>query len=690
MTKTFSFLKKLIFVAIMVFATGLTASAVTELTINTKFGKPTKQELELKTYTPDSTASALYLAKTGYASYFYNDQQGFYINYEYLNRIKVLKQDGGDMANIEILYHYIDGSVRNREEVFDISAQSFNLENGKIVKTKMPANLIFKERVSPNTMLVKFTIPNVKVGSVIEYKYKIHSEVLSSLSSWYGQASIPVVYSRYEVAIPEYFAFNLEMRGHGKLITERKPGIVNFTIGGNLGGASQPLTVRTTELSFEGNNMEAVKADDYTWCPSDYRAHVDFEMSGYQFPGSLYKSFSSSWNDVDDMVINDSSFGGLLNMKNPFSNEMASLKLETLPSIEDKVSAIFNLLNKKMKWNDKYKLWSDDIKKDISAGTGSNASINFVLMSMLRDAGISCTPTLLRTCDEGVLPLTHPSLSSFNTFVVRFIGSNNTPEYIDASCINGYINILPNILNVNRARILDKNINESSRWANLTKLSKNMANYQLIASLDENGLIKGTRSAILMGQHALACRKSYNSSSEAKFKSNIENALNVRINNLAIKNIDKFAPDVTMKMDFEGDATVNDSIIYINPMIIPDKSENKFVQVDRKLPIEMSYPEECIINTTIAIPKGYIVEEMPKSQTFTLPNNAAKCIYSVSANSDNNITAQYRFILSKTLFAPEEYKLLKDFWSILVEKNNGMVVLKKAANTASVSNTAQL
>ena len=43
--------------------------------------------------------------------------------------------------------------------------------DGKVVKTSMSSKYIFKEQTTDNMMRLKFSIPEVKVGSIIEYKY---------------------------------------------------------------------------------------------------------------------------------------------------------------------------------------------------------------------------------------------------------------------------------------------------------------------------------------------------------------------------------------------------------------------------------------------------------------------------------------------------------------------------------------
>ncbi len=63
--------------------------AATVITPSLKYGKPSKEELLFTTYTPDTTATALYLFHQGQSNFTYHD--GFQLITEHWIRIKILK-----------------------------------------------------------------------------------------------------------------------------------------------------------------------------------------------------------------------------------------------------------------------------------------------------------------------------------------------------------------------------------------------------------------------------------------------------------------------------------------------------------------------------------------------------------------------------------------------------------------------
>ena len=82
-----------------------------------------------------------------------------------------------------------------------------------MVRTKMKRDLVFTERLTKQYMQLKFSIPAVREGTVFEYKYQLSSDLYYSINSWEAQRSIPVIFTQYDITIPEYFKFNLDMRG---------------------------------------------------------------------------------------------------------------------------------------------------------------------------------------------------------------------------------------------------------------------------------------------------------------------------------------------------------------------------------------------------------------------------------------------------------------------------------------------
>lgn len=72
---------------------------------------------------------------------------------------------------------FLYSSGRSEEKIQNLKAATYNLEDGKLVATELDKKSIFKDKYDKNRMQMKFTLPAVKEGSIIEYSYTQVSDV---------------------------------------------------------------------------------------------------------------------------------------------------------------------------------------------------------------------------------------------------------------------------------------------------------------------------------------------------------------------------------------------------------------------------------------------------------------------------------------------------------------------------------
>ena len=643
------------------------------ITPSLKYGKPSDEELQMTVYAADTSATAIVLYSKSRARYELIRNE-FQLMYNYEVKIKVLKSEGASYANIEIPYYSTERNSLLKETINQIDASAYNLEGGKVVRTKMKRDLIFKERLNKNYEQIKFSIPAVREGTVFEYQYQLISDLYYSINPWEAQKNIPVLLTQCDIVIPEYFQFNLEMRGIHQLNPEDKSCNQTFHIQYQ-NGETEMINCVGRQLQFTGKELPALRADNYVWCADDYRSGVNFELRGLNFPGSVYKSFAHTWTEIDKMLLEDEEFGSLLKMRNPYREEMASLSLDKLTDQQEKIVAIYTFLKKKISWNSQYKLYGGEVKKAIKNGTGSNADINFVLMSMLQDAQIPCYPVVMSRKNVGILPLTYPSIQKLNTFIVGIADTDSTFVFLDGSVTNGYLNTLPPVLMVNRARLI--NNNREDNWVDLSKLGKHQIRSIVKARIDTDGKIAGSRQAGYTGQYAAEFRQRYQAAKDsADFIQKLETEENIKVTKYQTTELNSFSARVMETLEFEKKATVNNNLIYLNPMVFLHVSKCPFTQSERQLPLETPYPEQLIQVTQLTIPEGYALDEIPQSLNAQTEDKEGVCRYTIKQEG-NQLFITYSFNYNKLIHLAEEYKGVKAFWELVAEKNNEILVLKK-------------
>ncbi|GAB6012947.1 DUF3857 domain-containing protein [Viscerimonas tarda] len=634
-----------------------------------KYGEVTMDELEMSTYPNDTTASAVILSKTGETHFVVDHNAVFQFEFSLKVKIKILKNEGLDWCNQTIPYYVLD--KQSAEEVIKLAGTAYTLENGKINKTKLARNYIFDESINDRWKVKKFTLSGAKVGSVIEYNYTIKSPFFFELRDFDFQSSIPTIFTSYDITIPEYYVYNVNMQGYERIETDRGPGNMSFSVAykdNNGQYQSEILHCVAEKMKFRGSTIPALKKEPYILSLNDYRSKVTFELKRIQYPNRRSESYTSTWEKIDEKLVESSSFGGNLKKTGLFKNEIT----KTEQSIE-KAIEIQNLIKSKVKWNEKTAFYPSNLNDALKTGLGNSSDLNFLLINALNAAGFQAYPVMLSTRGHGLLPLTHPTITAFN-YVITAVAIDTTLYFTDASAKYGDWNILPEECMVTQARILK---GKTSSWKDLSTITTattvNLGNFEFT---DSGMVIKiAETDRGLEAYHSRANYFSYDSQKE--YLEKLSAKMNGRINDFNIQNTDDNAKDLKRGYTLVTDWTPNDEFVYINPMFEKCFSTNPFKEETRKFPVTFYSPISYRLISNIKIPQGYVVEELPKSEKFVTPENSLSLTYAIGQNGDV-ISLTYNFQLKKLLFLQDEYDTLKDFFSKLILKNSEQIVLTKA------------
>ena len=206
--------KHILFFCIFLFASKINAQKF-------ELGKVSITELQEKVHPLDSTAAAAILYNKARTFFKYSGRDGFSINTEYEIRIKIYKKEGLEWANHQVDY-YVGYEKYNDDQVEFSNAITYNLENGNIVKTKLKREGNFDKKINKYWNEASIAMPNVKVGSVIEYKYTLKSENIVKFRRFDFQYEIPVNYSEYITEIPEFFVYKTVVGGILNVNSESK------------------------------------------------------------------------------------------------------------------------------------------------------------------------------------------------------------------------------------------------------------------------------------------------------------------------------------------------------------------------------------------------------------------------------------------------------------------------------------
>ena len=467
--------------------------------VNMKFGKPTKEEMQMTTYEAEPDAEAVVLCRLTDVEYSIQ-QTGYLVDYREKVRIKVLKPSGVRYAKVVVPFLKntpidnrnssskkvlkVDATDNNsvsssfeeqagamttadldrysEESVEDVKATAYNLQGSKVVKSVLKKGAFVETKIDDQHYQVEFTVPDVKEGTVIEYEYTLHSELFWLLHDWFAQCEIPVVYAKLDMNIPRYLLFNLEEHGVQRLITSCESGTMRFKL------ESDPLAAQTVVPSNHyisvGRNLKGMKQGNGVWSMQDNCAGITALLKHYSMRGAAVVDYTRTWEQIDEMVLKSDDLGKQLQEHSPLAAELKEAKIEEIADMRQRAEAVAKLVLSKVEWNGRYEMSPANTEETLKNGGGSNVDIDMLLLQSLQDVGLNAAPVMLRMRNQGVLTMDYPSVQKYTTFIVGVVLPQGN-LYLDASSADGHFNALPELLQVEKARLVLKD--KKCQWVKL-------------------------------------------------------------------------------------------------------------------------------------------------------------------------------------------------------------------------------
>jgi hypothetical protein len=667
--------------AILLFTFSITKGQFTE----PKFGKIEMSDMTMTSYEKDTTAGALILFNSGKSGFILNSSNNFQYVFEKHMQVKILKKSAVSLADISIRLYKKN---QKKEDLRELKAVTYNLVDGKIVKTKLDNDNIYRSEAD-NYITVSFAFPEVKEGSVIELSYSIISDFLYNFRGWNFQNNYPQRWSQYYYEIPEYFQYRESTKGYLMLdVNKRSEGKGRFSItqeqiaredefGNRKPQSAQYLEPMLAKSTLAIKDVPAFISEPNIDCEDNYLQCIEFELSSVQFPNQAKQQFTETWETVNNQMNNDEDFGKLLNQTG-FVKDTISVICNSKATEIEKAVTIYNYVQKRMKWNGTHSIWAmKGLKKPFNEQVGSSSEINLLLTMMLRAAGLNADPVMFSTRENGIAITFYPTISKFNS-ILSVVDINGKVYLLDATSKYCPFGVLPPADINGRGRSVNK---MNGTWVSLeaNETYKEEKNYDL--QLNKDGVLTGSISGNYYGYAGVVYRNSLNleKSSDDYIRKMQENLKGLTVNKYSIAEVnniyrpvkDTIHVEITDQVELIGDKLV------LKPLLFEAIEKNRYTLEERKYPVDYNYPISELYNFSYTIPEGYIVESMPESGTVSLPDNSISFSYKTS-KTDKKIFIEYTRNIKKILFLPNEYNDLKNLYDQMVKKHSEMIILKKS------------
>lgn len=648
---------------------------------NFELGKVSLAELQEKVHPKDSSAVAAVLFEKGKNSFEYSQERGFVMITEIKARIKIYKKEGYDWASKSVRFYLVNDA---KETVSFSDAITYNLIDGKIEKTKLKSDGEFDEVLNKYWGQKKITMPNVKQGSVIEFKYTIRSVRTGSPRDWYFQSSIPVNYSEYKNYVPEYFIYNANLKGFIRPVVTAENGSNSITLNSKERTTSNRVTQTSfssdkidyleTRTTYLAENMPAMKEESFVNNIDNYTSSLVQELAMTKYPGEPLQAFSTNWNAVVKTIYNYDDFGPELNKTGYFEEDLKAV-LAGLNTSEEKITAILHYVKSTVKWNDYYGYsCNDGVKQAYKNKTGNVAEINLMLTAMLRYAGLTANPVLVSTRSNGIALF--PNRTAFN-YVIAAVENGTDVVLLDATDKFSSPNVLP-FRDLNWLGRLIRKDGTSSEVDLMPKQTSNdviTMNY----AVNDKGEVVGKLRRQRTDHNAMIFRSNVKDLKEEAYLEKFENENDkIEVSDYLRTNENDLKLPLIETISFTG-ANCSEILggkIYFKPMLSFSQSNNPFKQEIREYPVDFGFPflDKYAIN--LQIPAGYKVESFPASASILMEDGLGSFRFLTSLSGDS-IQISILSQINMPIISAEYYPALKEFYQKMMEKENEKIVLSK-------------
>lgn len=646
-----------------------------------KFGSVTKEDLKEPFYAPDSAASAVVLFKKRNSYYEYDNTVGWSVVTVVHERIKLFNQDGFDYASKKVPLY-----IGKTDELFTIKGYTYNLENNKIEKTKLSRSDVFMEEITDSWGSRNFTMPNLKEGSIVEWKYTVISPYTRSIDDLICQYDIPIKKLSAKIQIPEYYEFNAFPNPYNPVNLKREKVHKNYVITQmnrseiNSGFDNTRTTYSKRDVKLDENvfkveqhDIPALKEEPYVNNIDNYRAKVSFEIAAYRPSNGVAEYYNTSWKDVTKTILESPNFGGQLDRSKFFEDDL-NLISEKYTANNERILAIFEFIKNKVTWDESNGKYTRDggIKKAYKEGSGNVAEVNLCLVAMLRAAGINANPVLVSTRSHGI-PI-FPTKKGFN-YVIAAVESNGKITLLDATEKYSSPNILP-LRDLNWEGRLIRN-DGSSKTISLYPKSYNVKAVNLSAKLNSEGSINGIMITNYNGLNALNYRNRFAEQKEEELISKLESTnQNIEIDQFKLRNKEVIGKPLTEMVQFTQDNAVDiiGDKIYVSPLLFLTENENPFKQEERSYPIDYGSPWKNETKISLELPEGYIVASKPDDLSLALPEGMGSYLLKTELK-ENKIFITSQTKLNVPLIGPNYYETVKELYKRAIENQLEKIVL---------------
>lgn len=586
--------------------------------------------------------------------------------YNYV-RIKILTEEGRKYGDVEIPFFKGEGNISGiKARTIRPDGSIAHFEGKAFDKTIVKAKGLKYQAKT-------FTLPDVQVGSVIEYHYMMDLE-----ENW--------VFNSHWILSEELFT----KRAKFTLKPNTEFGLRwSWPIG--LPPGTKAPEKEGGLIRLETQNVPAFQVEDYMPPENELKYRVDFVYSDNNDEQDTVKFWKKEGKRYNDRV--EAFTGRRKAMEQAVAgivvpNDTPDAKLQ---KIYDRVQKVRNTSWEVSKTEQEAKR---EKQKDVNnvedlwkQGYGDSRQINWLFLALARAAGFEAYSVYISSRNEYFFKPQVMSVSQLNGDVV-LVKLNGKDVYCDPAMKFAPFGLLPWPETGVQGLKLDK---DGGSWVTTTLPQSSVSQIQRKADmkLTETGSLEGKVSVTFSGLEALQRRIEQRNEDDANRKKFLEDQLREYIPvgiDVELTNKPDWgssAPTLVAEYDLkvQGWASGAGKRALVPMGLFSATEKHVFEHANRVHPIYFEYPFEKIDEVAIDLPLAWKVSSLPAPQN----QDAKAVLYLMKAEDDKgtlHVTRRLRVDL--VMVDPKSYPVLRSFFQVVRSGDDQQVVLQPG--TAAVSN----
>jgi hypothetical protein len=606
-----------------------------------------------------------------------NDLQHFHATYM---RIKILTEVGREYANVEVPYD------RHGSGVSEIAGRTVHADGSVVPFEGKALDKTIVRQHGLRYQVKTFTLPDVQVGSIIEYRYNLrYSDNLFDQPRWVMQRDLFQKRAFFKNTPYDFKRSNLSLiLGDGQTANG-----ANWT--SYMPKDHQPQW-RTTPMAawveLEMNDIPAFINEPYQPPADSLKWRVNFYYSSRNKVADFWKDAGKSWNKRID---------GFIGRKNGVA-DAESQTVAATDTPEQKVRKIYAFVSKLenqsyIPFRAQQEEHTLGLKPDHGAEdvlrqhTGDHDDLTRLFVAMVHAANIPAWLMWVPNRAENFFDEQYMNTEQLAA-EIAIVQINGKDVFLDPGskyCPYGILN-----WRYSDARGLRQSAEKGTEFAQSPPSNYAQAVTVRVAhvTLSDHGSVDGTIAAGFYGVEAMNWRREGGRTDEEGRKKLLEDEIKSWLPGNSEVALTKSPLWDSTEEPLIAEFKINSPVAVsagkrwlVTPHIFEINSKAVFPSAQRTNPIYFDYASREIDEVHIVMPPNTEIESLPPDDTVKLDYAVYQTVQ--KKETPTTVFSRRDLVNSGVLFPITEYKTLKDFYDKVKAGDDQQIVLKAATHVAS-------